>query len=474
MIPESLGHLLSAMASVTLVRGTLVFCAACAVMAVAKRLSSEVRHLVWVGVVASFLLIPLAWLVLPAVDVGIPRGPAAHLGLAAAPALSRVEYARVVERTSIEGILTLRPTLLVMNWLPVGLLVVWFAGVLVLTGRLIAGTVRLRLLAGKARHDSHVQSLGDRVAAALSFRGGFRIILSAGCLIPFSFGLFRQAIVLPADADRWPGVLLDAVLTHELSHLRRRDVLMQSAAYALCVFFWFAPPLWLAYAAMLREAETCCDQQVIDRGIRGPEYARGILELVRSCRGRMFLPCTSAALGLKTMMRDRITRVLALRPVRRPFRLRDAGKVIVVCLCCMAPVLALFAQAQAQPLPKNDPLFGTWVNAEYDASPRFDTGKFIVKPDGHKLDYRHIADTKPFGEYWDTVDKAWIDSTGRHWYRLKVVGWCGPVSGGKIEGFGLARISPDGDTIETVFTEYGYPEDVSPLGPTYVIAHRRE
>jgi hypothetical protein len=259
------------------------------------------------------------------------------------------------------------------------------------------------------------------------------------------------------------------VLTHELAHLRRRDVLTRSAAYGVCVLFWFAPPLWLAYAAMLREAETCCDQQVIDRGARGPEYARCILEIARSCDGRMILPCTSAALGLKNMIRDRITRLLALRPARRPFRLRDAAKVILLCLCCLAPVLAVFGQAQSQPLPKDDPLFGTWVNAQCDTSKRFATAKTVVKPDGHEFDYRHIADTQPFGECWDTVEKKWVDSTGWHWYRFKV------VLGGKLgncEGFSLARISPDGGTIETVLAQYGYPEDVSPLGPSYEIAYR--
>jgi hypothetical protein len=237
----------------------------------------------------------------------------------------------------------------------------------------------------------------------------------------------------------------------------------------VCILFWFAPPLWLAYRAMLREAETCCDQQVIDRGVRGPEYASSILDLVKSSDGRVLLPSTSAALGLRTMIRSRISRLLALRPVRRPFRLRDAAKVIAICLCCLAPVLAIFAQAQSQALAKDDPLFGTWVNPAYDKSGRYEFGRLVMGLDGHEVNYRHIADARPAADFWNTVEKKQSDEAGRQWYWLKTV--CGS---GAYEGFVLARISPDGSTRESVFAEYGYPQDIDPLGPCYSVFYRQK
>jgi len=469
MIPESVTHLIAAAASVTLVRGTLVFLAAVAVSALVKKLSGEIRHLVWLGVVASFLLIPLAWLALPSIDLGIPRAQAANLGLAAAPALSRVEYARLLERTSVAAVLTLRPGAVSGDWIPAAFLAAWFAGVLVLGGRLVVGTARLRRLARRGSPDPNLQSFAERVAADLSLRGKFCVILSASCRIPFSFGLRKPVVILPVDAPGWPLVRLGSVLAHELAHLRRRDLFTQSVAYAVCVLLWFIPPLWLAYRAMLREAETCCDQQVIDRGVRGPEYANSILDLVKSSGGRVLLPCTSAALGLKTMIRSRITRLLALRPGRHPFRLRDAAKVALVCLCCLAPVLAVFGQAQSQALPRGDPLFGTWVNLEYDRGDRFYCAKVIIEPDGRERDYRHITDTRPACECWNTVESTWVDAAGQHWYQSRLVS-----TTGSFYGFVLGRVSSDGGTFETVFAQYGYPQDIDPLGSCYEVAYRQE
>lgn len=125
-------------------------------------------------------------------------------------------------------------------------------------------------------------------------------------------------------------------------------------------------------------------------------------------------------------------------------------------------------------IPRNDRLFGTWVNAKYDVDQRSVTAKFTIKPDGHELDYRHIADATPYGECWDTLEKKWIDAEGRQFYRLRVVKWCGGSSSGSWEGFCLAKTSPDGSTIKTVFAEYGYPQDVGPLGPCYSAAYRQK
>jgi len=208
MIPEGLAHLLGAVASVAIVRGSLVFCIAYAATSFAKRLPSAARHLVWLGVIGSFVLIPLAWLVLPTMTIGsgFPRGSAADWRLAIAPALSRVEYTQVIERTSVETVLTLRSPAVLVSWIPVALLSVWSVGAAALAGRLLAGTVRLRRLASGGVADARLQAFGERLAAELSMSRGFRIVLNSLCRIPFTLGVLNPVIMLPADATGWPAV----------------------------------------------------------------------------------------------------------------------------------------------------------------------------------------------------------------------------------------------------------------------------
>jgi hypothetical protein len=151
-------------------------------------------------------------------------------------------------------------------------------------------------------------------------------------------------------------------------------------------------------------------------------------------------------------------------------------KIAAVIILCVMPVLAGIGQTQPVGIKGDDPLFGTWVNEQYDKdlSGRSGAGKSIILPDGHSLDYAHIADNTPSFEGWFVVEKAWVDDQGRRWYRLKTVTWVYPSKAGRVEGFNLTRISADGSTVEGVWAQYGYPEDISPLGSFYGTQHRQK
>ena len=389
MIVERWLHLAGALLAVTLVRGMAVFLLALAVTTLAKKLSGETRHLIWLGVIASFVLIPLAWLLMPAIRIGgrIALAPAVPLRLAAAPVLSAGEYVRLVGQTGRPpaAVGNPPPSLSLSAAIALSMVFVWLGGVLALAARLAVGKRKLMLLAAEAKAEERLQAAADGLAGQLALRRRVPVLLSPSCRIPFGFGILRPRILLPPEAAQWPAGRLQSALTHELAHIRRRDLAAQTVGYAVCVLFWFLPPLWLAYAAMLREAETCCDQQVINRGFRGPEYAQDIVELARSCEGRILLPSISSAVGRKSMLKERIRRVLSLKPGRRPFGTRGVLKVLAICLACLVPILALSAQAK----PVEELLFGTWVNTDYgtkQATPQ----KSVIFADGRILDYMMI------------------------------------------------------------------------------------
>ena len=151
-------------------------------------------------------------------------------------------------------------------------------------------------------------------------------------------------------------------------------------------------------------------------------------------------------------------------------------KIVAVCILFLMPALAGICQSQVVGIKGDDPWFGTWVNEKYDkdASGRSGHGKSIILPDGHSFDYAHTTDNVPAYENWIVVEKAWVDDQGRRWYRCKTVTMVYPGKGSKTEGYGLNRISADGTTIEGVWAQYGYPEDVWPLGPMYGIQYRQK
>ena len=463
MIFERCLHLVGALLAVTLVRGLAVFLAAFAVMSLVKRLGSETRHVIWLGVITSFVLIPLAWLALPAVRIGagILLEPAAPYRLAAAPALSRADYELLIQRAREQASLVPQLEVPLLRRVTLALVSTWSLGVVFLGVRMLLGRGRLRrLLAGSSR-DARFQILADGLAGQLAVRRRIPVLLSPLCRIPFACGILRPRILLPQEAACWPSGRLHSALTHELAHIRRRDLTAQTVGYAVCVLFWFVPPLWLAYAAMLREAETCCDQQVINRGFRGPEYARDIVELARNCEGRILLPSISSVLRGKNGLKERVRKVLSLKPGGSAFGTRAVVRVLAICLVCAAPILALTAQARPLLLQRTDPLFGTWVNSAYEGNVCGVAAKSVFFADGSTFDYYKISDSKPFSAGNCAFESVWIDEEGNHWYRI---GWVGddfprPLKEPRFKLHVLARVNAAGNWLDTIAGQYRYSEN---------------
>ncbi|MFO0999018.1 MAG: M56 family metallopeptidase [Planctomycetaceae bacterium] len=76
---------------------------------------------------------------------------------------------------------------------------------------------------------------------------------------------------------------LDPILAHELLHIRRGDLrtgLLQAIVQSL---WWFHPAVWFSNRWLSREAERCCDEQVIaELGCSPAQYARSLLSVIES------------------------------------------------------------------------------------------------------------------------------------------------------------------------------------------------
>ncbi len=131
-------------------------------------------------------------------------------------------------------------------------------------------------------------------------------------------------------------------------------------------------------------------------------------------------------------------------------------KVLVVCLACLVPVMALTAQAKTA---EGEPLFGTWVNEE------FGTGKgvpqkFMISADGRELDYMMLTDQEPWLESKLKIEDQWRDEEGNYWYTLSWTSWYyGYSSSDNIfKGYSLVKVSASGSTIEGVQAESRVPD----------------
>jgi bla regulator protein blaR1 len=95
---------------------------------------------------------------------------------------------------------------------------------------------------------------------------------------PGVVGFLKPVLVLPALLlERLNPKQLEALLAHELSHVRRRDNLFAALHMGVETIFWFHPLVWWIGSRMLEERELACDEEVLRLGCERTDYVRGIL-----------------------------------------------------------------------------------------------------------------------------------------------------------------------------------------------------
>jgi beta-lactamase regulating signal transducer with metallopeptidase domain len=123
---------------------------------------------------------------------------------------------------------------------------------------------------------------------------------------PGVVGIFRPILLLPAGiTNHLTTPQLQAILKHELCHVRRHDNLTAAAHMLVEALFWFHPLVWWIGTRMLGERERACDEAVVRSGSDPRIYAEGILRVCRFYLGSK-LPCVSGVSGadLKTRLED--------------------------------------------------------------------------------------------------------------------------------------------------------------------------
>jgi beta-lactamase regulating signal transducer with metallopeptidase domain len=96
---------------------------------------------------------------------------------------------------------------------------------------------------------------------------------------PGAFGVRRAILVLPAGiVDRLTPPQLQAIVAHELCHVRRRDNLDTAVHMAVEALCWFHPLVWWLGARLMEERERACAEEVLLLGNDPKGYAQGILK----------------------------------------------------------------------------------------------------------------------------------------------------------------------------------------------------
>jgi beta-lactamase regulating signal transducer with metallopeptidase domain len=242
-------------------QGVLVGCAAAVLLGLLGRARPQWRYGVACGALLLCAALPLANLALRLAE---PGTPAPQLALTALPetvstALDAVvpSHARPAEAGSATGgwRQALQPRLPLLT-------LCWAGGAAVLALRLLLGLawVRRRSRPGAYRRDPAWQAVLDRLAARMGI--GRRVVLGLvdDLTSPVTAGWWRPVVLVPASlASGMAPQLLEALVAHELAHVRRHDYLVNLMQSAIEILLFYHPAVWWLSNRIRVERELIAD-----------------------------------------------------------------------------------------------------------------------------------------------------------------------------------------------------------------------
>jgi beta-lactamase regulating signal transducer with metallopeptidase domain len=158
----------------------------------------------------------------------------------------------------------------------------WLMGVLMLALRALGGWLYLDRLRRQARGivPAHLEQSFQRMRARIEV--GRRVVLrvSDEVISPLAMGVWRATIIVPASAVlRLSSEELEAVLAHELGHIRRWDYVCNLMQITVESVLFFHPAVWWVSRTVRDRREVCCDEIAVASCADAVVYARALLRL---------------------------------------------------------------------------------------------------------------------------------------------------------------------------------------------------
>ncbi len=220
-----------------------------------RSLGPRSRYRLACASLAVMTLAPLAtyWLI----GTGSPLIPADESGWSARPFAAAYS---VVARGAVNGWRAPRE---VFPWI----VTAWLCGVMAFSIRLAGGWAlagRMRSMRTARPAPPVWQRRLDRLIARIGVSRPVRLLVSSVAQAPLAIGWLRPVILMPVGAlTGLPIEQVEALLSHELAHIRRNDYLvnlLQGVAEAL---LFYHPSVWWVSNEIRAERELCCDDVAV-------------------------------------------------------------------------------------------------------------------------------------------------------------------------------------------------------------------
>ena len=186
---------------------------------------------------------------------------------------------------------------------------------------------------GLSKIDVSWRMFVSKVAAQMSISKKVQIWVSEFVSSPVTIGYLKPIILVPMAAiNHLSTQQLEAVLLHELSHIRRHDYLINLIISIIQAVLYFNPFVKGFKKIVEREREKSCDEMVLQFQYNAHEYASALLTLEQANQSQ---PLTLAASGKKNDLLHRVEKIMGVQP-KKVFSFQKLAGLMAGMLCVIA------------------------------------------------------------------------------------------------------------------------------------------
>jgi len=260
---------------------------------------------------------------------------------------------------------------------------VYFTGLTINLARLAMEWNKIRQIRLSVLPAGQMQQYVNTFAQKLGIKKHIQLKFSELIDVPCMIGYFKPLVLLPVSiCTNLSADEVEAILLHELSHIKRNDYLVNLLQQFIGVLLFFNPFTQLINRIVNQERENGCDDLVVEKTGEPLIYAQALIKLEEARKSNFQLAL--AATGQKFHLLNRIERIMKTK--------KHIGSIrhLMIALFLLAGTLSCIAwfnpkTAAAKTIKLNGLTDSTIYNLQNDTTKHKHKSKIVAKGQKNKL-----------------------------------------------------------------------------------------
>lgn len=224
----------------------------------------------------------------------------------------------------------------------------WLIGAVIFSFRFLGGFIETKRLTNSSRLiDEKYEMILNALKEKLDITKDVVLATSTKIYSPMVLGYIKPYILMPFSImNQLDTADVEAILVHELAHIKRNDFLHNLIHSIIEIIFYFNPAVWWISANIRSERENCCDDLAVHVLGDAMQYAKTLVK-IEELQQTNVLPSLAVPMARKNILLNRVCRILNQPYNRNQFQDK---LVATVALCFSCIVIGLSSINNDDPL----------------------------------------------------------------------------------------------------------------------------